>query len=254
MEEISHFFHSLHGEELKELIRWGGFAILFAIIFAETGLLVGFFLPGDSLLFTAGALVGSGLLSAPSPLAQDPLTGIVALNLTLMAAAIIGDTVGYWFGRKTGPRLFGRPDSRFFKREHLVKTQQFYEKHGGKTIILARWVPFARTFAPIVAGAAEMPYSLFMTFNVVGGVTWVLSCTLLGYFLGRNEWVRANNEKVILLIVALSVLPVFVHWWKERRQAAREREQERQAMELTAAGEHHSGRATRTAEEANPGL
>jgi len=215
MDAISDFFHKLHN--VQELIAWGGFAIITLIVFAETGLLIGFFLPGDSLLFTAGVLVGRGDLKSPGGLPGDTVTSIIVLNAVLMAAAILGDTVGYWFGRKTGPRLFNRPNSRFFKREHLLKTQEFYQKHGTRTIILARWVPFARTFAPIVAGAAEMPYGTFMTYNVIGGISWVLSCTLLGYFLGGHPWVRDNNEKVILLIVGFSVLPVIIHWFKERR-------------------------------------
>jgi membrane-associated protein len=217
MEAIQHFLHSLHGEQLGELIRWGGFLILFAIVFAETGLLVGFFLPGDSLLFTAGALIGTGMLKAPAPLPQDPLSSVLALCVVLIVAAIGGDTVGYLFGRKTGPHLFNRPDSRIFKRDHLLKTQAFYEKHGGKTIILARWMPFARTFAPIVAGIAGMPYVQFMTFNVVGGITWVLSMTLLGFFLGTNEIVQKHNEKVILGIIVLSLLPAVIHFFKERQ-------------------------------------
>ena len=216
MEFISEFFNSLHGDHLRQTIQWGGFILLFAIVFAETGLLIGFFLPGDSLLFTAGALVGTGLLKAPAPLPQDPVTGIVALNVVLITAAILGDTTGYWFGRKTGPALFARPDSRIFKRSHLLKTQAFYEKHGGKTIILARWVPFARTFAPIIAGIANMPYREFMSFNVTGGVTWVMGCTMLGYFLGRIPFIRDHNEKVIILIIALSLLPAGIHFLKER--------------------------------------
>lgn len=218
MEAISEFLHSLHGERLQELIQWGGFALLFAIIFAETGLLAGFFLPGDSLLFTAGALVGSGILKAPAPLPQGPGSSIVILMALLMVAAIVGDTCGYWFGRKTGPKLFAREDSRFFKKEHLTKTQEFYEKHGGKTIILARWMPFARTFAPIVAGVANMPYAMFMTYNVVGGITWVASMCLLGFFLGGFDIVRKHNEKVIILIVVLSILPAIIHAIKERRK------------------------------------
>jgi membrane-associated protein len=218
MDAILEFFRSLHGDHLRELIQWGGFALLFAIVFAETGLLVGFFLPGDSLLFTAGALVGAGILKAPAPLPNDPMSSLIALNLVLITAAIVGDSVGYWFGRKTGPPLFNRPNSRLFKQEHLRKAQQFYEKHGSRTIILARWVPFARTFAPILAGVAGMRYSTFMTYNVVGGITWVVGCTFLGYFLGSLEWVREHNEKVILIIVALSVLPVFLHALKERRE------------------------------------
>ena len=216
MEFISEFFNSLHGEHLRQTIQWGGFILLFAIVYAETGLLVGFFLPGDSLLFTAGALVGTGLLRAPAPLPQDPVTGIIALNVVLIAAAILGDTTGYWFGRKAGPALYARPDSRIFKREHLVKTQAFYEKHGGKTIILARWVPFARTFAPIVAGIAQMPYREFMSFNITGGITWVMGCTLLGFFLGSIPFIQKHNEKVILLIIALSLLPGLIHVLKDR--------------------------------------
>lgn len=221
MEALNRFLHSLSGEGLQELIQVAGFVGLFAIVFAETGLLVGFFLPGDSLLFVAGALVGAGILRAPAPLPSDPIASIVLLNASLMIAAIAGDTVGYWFGRVTGPRLFQRPDSRLFKREHLEKTRLFYEKHGGKTIILARWVPFARTFAPIVAGIAGMSYPGFMAFNVIGGVTWVSSMTLLGYFLGSIEVVRRHNEKVILLIIALSLTPALLHWWSERSRAKR---------------------------------
>jgi membrane-associated protein len=218
LDAIKDFLHSLHGEGLEHLIQWGGFAVLAAIVFAETGLLVGFFLPGDSLLFTAGALVGTGFLKAPAPLPQDPIGSILALNVLLMTAAIAGDTAGYWFGRKTGPALFNRPDSRVFKRDHLVKTQAFYEKHGGKTIILARWMPFARTFAPIIAGVAEMPYVQFMTFNVVGGVTWVLSMTLMGFFLGSNPIVQKHNEKVIIGIIFVSILPGIIHFLKARKQ------------------------------------
>jgi len=221
MEAIKHFLDSLHGENLQHLIQWGGFLLLFLIVFAETGLLIGFFLPGDSLLFTAGALVGTGLLKAPAVLPQDPLSTLIALNVVLWVAAIVGDSVGYWFGRKTGPRLYSRPDSRFFKREHLERTREFYEKHGGKTIILARWVPFARTFAPVIAGVAEMPYREFMTYNVVGGITWITGCTLLGYFLGSIPLVREHAEKVIILIVFLSIMPAVFHVWQERRRRAR---------------------------------
>ena len=223
MDVLLEFFHKLHN--VQDLVAWGGFVVLAIIIFAETGLLIGFFLPGDSLLFGAGALIATGHLKAPSPLPQDPLSSIIALNAVLIIAAIVGDTVGYWFGRKTGPRLFNRPNSRLFKREHLDKTQAFYDQHGGKTIIMARWVPFARTFAPIVAGVAQMPYSTFMTFNVIGGISWVMSCSLLGYFLGSIAWVRDNNEKVILLIVGFSVLPVVIHWLKSRLDARKKAKQ-----------------------------
>lgn len=218
MDALSDFFSRMG--DLDQLIRWGGLAVLAGIIFAETGLLIGFFLPGDSLLFSAGTLVGTGLLKAPSPLPQDPLTAILALCFVLCVAAVAGDWCGFAFGRRVGRRLFERPDSRLFKREHLVRTEAFYEKHGTKTIILARWVPFARTFAPIVAGVAEMPFRTFMTYNAIGGVTWVLSMTWLGYLLGNVPFVKQHNEKIIILIVVLSVLPAAFHALRERRQAA----------------------------------
>lgn len=220
MEQIQHFLSSLHGDELSALIQAGGFLLLFGIVFAETGLLIGFFLPGDSLLFTAGALVGSGILKAPEPLPSDPVSSLLLLWVLLSLAAIAGDATGYWIGLRTGPRLFNRPDSRIFKQEHLQKTQQFYERHGPKTIILARWAPFARTFAPILAGVGRMPYALFATYNVIGGISWVVSCSLLGFLLGRVEWVRQHNEKVILLIIGLSLLPMLLHALQERRRKA----------------------------------
>lgn len=175
---------------------WWGYLMLFGIVFAETGLLVGFFLPGDSLLFTVGVVAGAGKLD------------IVAINLALMVAAIVGDAVGYVLGRKTGKAIFDRPDSRFFRREHLLRTQAFYDKHGGKTIIYARFIPIIRTFAPFVAGVAGMSYPRFLSFNVFGGIGWVLLMTLLGYKLGGVPIVRAHFEKVILGIIFVSVLPV----------------------------------------------
>ena len=222
MEGLKTFLDSLHGHGLEQTIQWGGFLILFAIIYAETGLLFGFFLPGDSLLFTAGMLVGSGLLKAPAPIAQDPVSCVVALCITLIVAAIAGDNTGYWFGRKTGPRLFQRQESKIFKREHLLKTQEFYEKHGGKTLILARWMPFARTFAPIIAGVSEMPYRKYIPYSVIGGITWILSMTLLGFLFGNNELVRKHNEKVIIGIILLSVTPAIIHilkGWLAARKA-----------------------------------
>lgn len=218
MDALSEFFGKLHN--LEALISWGGFTVLALIVFAETGLLAGFFLPGDSLLFTAGMLVGTGVLKAPGPLPQDPLSGIIALALILMTAAFIGNSTGYWVGSKAGPRLFNRPDSRLFKREHLVKTQEFYEKHGGKTIIMAEFMPFARTFAPVVAGVAQMPYRKFMSYNIIGVVVWIASMTTLGFTLGGVELVRKHVEKVIIAIVVLSVLPAIMHILKERKHAS----------------------------------
>jgi len=168
------------------LTGWLGYAMLFGVVFAETGLLAGFFLPGDSLMFTVGVVAGAGKLD------------IVTVNILLMAAAIIGDSVGYSLGRRAGPMIFNRPNSRFFKHEHLVRTQRFYEKHGGKTIIYARFIPIIRTFAPFVAGVAGMNYWRFISFNVFGGIGWVFSLTMLGYALGNVPIVRAHFEKVIL--------------------------------------------------------
>lgn len=191
------------------LSGWLGYAALIAIVFAETGLLVGFFLPGDSLLFTVGVVAGAGKLD------------IVLINLVLMAAAIIGDGVGFHLGRRTGPAIFNRPDSRFFKQEYLTRTQAFYERHGGKTIIYARFVPIVRTFAPFVAGVAGMNYGRFLTFNIFGGIGWVFLLTMLGYTLGELAIVRAHFEKVILGIILISVLPVLAELWKSSRKTNR---------------------------------
>ncbi|HEX8834025.1 MAG TPA: DedA family protein [Abditibacteriaceae bacterium] len=201
------FLHYLHGEGLQELIRYGGYAILFLIIFAETGLLVGFFLPGDSLLFVAGAL------------ATRPEFGlnIVVLTFLLIIAAITGDATGYLIGRKVGTGLYNRPDSKLFKRQHLVKTQAFYEKHGPKTIVLARFVPIVRTFAPTVAGIAQMPYKTFVVYNVMGGIGWIVSMLLAGYFLGNIPVIKDNFEKAVLGIVFISILPMILHFVQERR-------------------------------------
>lgn len=204
----------LHDPEgLKSLIQTGGYLLLFAIIFAETGLLVGFFLPGDSLLFVAGTLCAVLL-----PGHTTPLLNIAILIPLLCVAAISGDAVGYLIGRKVGPSLFNRPDSRFFKREHIERTQAFYEKHGPKTIVLARFVPIVRTFAPTVAGAAGMKYGSFVLYNIVGGIGWITSMSLLGYFLGNVEAVQKNLEKAVLLIVFLSILPMIVHFVQEKRR------------------------------------
>ena len=175
---------------------WWGYALLFAIVFSETGLLIGFFLPGDSLLFTVGVVAGAGGLD------------IVAINIALMIAAIAGDAVGYLLGRHTGMRIFERPKSRFFKREHLIRTHEFYEKHGGKTIIYARFIPIVRTFAPFVAGVAGMSYPRFLSFNIFGGIGWVFSLTMMGYWLGNVPLVRAHFEKVIVGIIFVSLLPL----------------------------------------------
>ena len=159
-------------------------------------------------MFTVGVVAGAGQLN------------IVLINVVLMAAAIIGDGIGYWLGKRTGPRIFNRPNSRLFRREYLERTQAFYERHGGKTIIYARFVPIVRTFAPFIAGVAGMRYSRFLAFNIFGGIGWVFSLTMLGYALGNVELVRRNFEKVILLIVFLSVLPVAKELWSAWRTPA----------------------------------
>lgn len=176
-----------------------------AMVFAESGLFFGFFLPGDSLLFTAGLLASRGYLH------------FVSLLVTSFIAAVGGDNVGYWFGQRVGPKIFAREDSRFFKKHHLEQARIFYQKHGVKTIVLARFVPFVRTFAPIVAGAAQMNYPTFMIFNLIGGFLWVVGVSALGYFLGNLSGVKDNYEIVILLIVFASILPVALHFTRDRR-------------------------------------
>lgn len=200
------FLHDLHDPKgLQKLIEAFGYLLLFGIVFAETGLLVGFFLPGDSLLFIAGFVAGLGKIN------------ILVLIPLLCVAAIVGDTVGYFIGKKLGPALFNKPDSKLFKRKHLENAHAFYEKHGPKTIVLARFVPIVRTFAPTVAGAAGMEYKQFLTYNIAGGILWVTSMTLLGYFLGNIPIVEDNLEKAVILIVILSIAPMVVHAIKERK-------------------------------------
>lgn len=211
MHEFIDFLRTLtNPDRLIELLAtvitgWLGYALLFSIVFAETGLLVGFFLPGDSLLFTVGVVAGAGQLN------------VWLIILVLCIAAIVGDAVGYVLGRQTGTRIFNRPNSTLFKREYLERTTEFYQKHGGKTIIYARFVPIIRTFAPFVAGVAQMPYHRFAAFNIFGGIGWVVSMTLAGYMLGNVPFIRAHFEKVVLGIIFISVLPVLYEVMKSRR-------------------------------------
>jgi membrane-associated protein len=176
------------------------------IIFAETGLLIGFFLPGDSLLVTTGVLINAGLIN---PLGVSNFTNLLVMNVVLGTMAIIGDAVGFWIGYKTGPKIFTREQSFFFRKDHLIETQKFYEKHGGKTIVLARFMPFARTFAPVVAGVGQMNYRRFAMFNVFGAVAWVVSMTFLGYFLGKIFNAK-QIERVVYLIIIVSVMPIAI--------------------------------------------
>ena len=185
---------------------WWGYALLAGIVFAESGLLVGLFLPGDSLLFTIGAVAGAGDLD------------ITRIALLLVIASIAGDQSGFFLGHRTGPRVFSRKDSRVFKQEYVVRTQAFYAKHGGKTLIYAKFVPIVRTFAPFMAGVGRMPYVRFLSFNVFGGLGWVLSMTLSGYFLGEVPFIRKHFEMVVIGIVVVSVLPIVVHYLQSRRE------------------------------------
>ena len=182
------------------------YAILFIVIFIETGFVVMPFLPGDSLLFAAGTFAALKALK------------IGWLILGLSAAAILGDTVNYWVGRRIGPKVFRRDDSRFFKKEYLDRTHAFYEKHGGKTIVIARFVPIIRSFAPFVAGVGRMSYGRFLAFNVVGGVGWVLLLTGAGYFFGTIPFVKDNYSVAVLAIIALSTVPIAVEYFRNRKK------------------------------------
>jgi membrane-associated protein len=183
-----------------------GLAVLLLVVFVESGLLVGFFLPGDSLLFTAGLLINT----------QDVLPLWLVL-LTVPMAAIAGDQVGYLIGKQAGPRIFNRPDSRFFQQEYVDKSYEFFEKYGARTIVIARFVPIVRTFAPVVAGVSRMKYRTFVTYNVIGGTLWGAGVVLLGYFLGQIQFVADNIEPIILGIIGLSVLPIVVEVLRARR-------------------------------------
>jgi membrane-associated protein len=191
------------------LSGWLGYLALCGVVFSETGLLLGFFLPGDSLLFTVGVVAGAGQLN------------IVLVNLALMAAAVAGDSTNYFLGRRTGPRIFSRPDSRLFKQEYVTRTKAFYERYGGKTIIFARFAPIIRTFAPFLAGVGGMPYLRFLSFSVCGNVAWVFLLTMLGYGLGNVPFVRRNFDLAILTIILISLLPTFLEVVKARRSSAR---------------------------------
>lgn len=197
----------------EKIISRGGYLLIFAIVFAESGLLIGFFLPGDSLLFTAG-MFAAGTFEDKLPNVQF---NIWVLCLGVFIAAVAGDQVGYLFGRKAGPALFSRPDSRFFKQEHLEKAQSFFEHHGPRAIVLARFVPIVRTFCPIVAGAGQMEYGTFVRFNVVGGFLWGVGVTLLGYFLGNVPLIADNIEIALLMVVAVSLIPIAIEVIKSRR-------------------------------------
>jgi membrane-associated protein len=212
MDFIRDFWHLISTPKgLETLIGWGGIPVITAIIFSETGLMIGFFLPGDSLLFVAG------FLASPAGGETLPITWLLVLGCI---AAVVGDTVGYWIGHQAGPPIFNRPQSRFFRRDHLLAAHAFYERHGGKTIVLARFIPIVRTFAPVVAGAADMSYRRFLAYNVFGGIGWVCGMSLTGYYLGRIEWIQHNLEKAVIIVILLSVSPMFIHYFRHRRRKA----------------------------------
>ena len=203
MEFLWDLFHRIY--DVESLVRVGGLAGLAAIVFIETGLLVGFFLPGDSLLVTAGLFAARGDLN------------VVYLILVLSLAAIVGDTVGYNIGARTGPKLFSRPDSLLFNRKHLISTREFYERHGPFTIVIARFVPIIRTFAPVVAGIGTMEYRRFLAYNVVGVIGWVLVTVLGGYFLAQMvPNIHDHLHKVIAIVIVLSLLPAIIKVARER--------------------------------------
>jgi membrane-associated protein len=192
----------------EELLRKGGLALLGLIVFAESGLLVGFFLPGDSLLFIAGFLASDAGGNVLPPL---PLVLLVAF-----VTAVVGDQVGYIFGKKVGPALFDKPDSRIFKQKYVEKAHGFFERHGAKTIVLARFVPIVRTFITVMAGVGTMSFRRFMIYSALGGVLWAVGVTLLGYYLGSIPFVKNNVEVMILAFVAIAIVPVAVEYLRER--------------------------------------
>lgn len=197
----------------ENLITTFGLVGLVVIVFAECGLLIGFFLPGDSLLFTAGLLVSTGVLSAP-------LWLVVVL---LVAAAILGNECGYMIGAKSGPAVFRRPDSRFFRKDYVDRAYTFFARYGGQAIVLGRFIPVIRTFITVMAGVARMPHRTYLTYNVIGAVLWAGGVTVLGYFLGKIAFVRDHIELILLAIVVVSVIPVAVELLRSRRRGRRAR-------------------------------
>jgi membrane-associated protein len=210
LEFILHFLRALYDPEgLKELIRWGGAPLVCGIVFVETGFFVGFFLPGDSLLVTAGIFAAANVL---------PLRWLL---LPVMACAIVGDQIGYWIGRTAGPALYRREDSFFFRRSHLQRAHEFYEKYGGRAVILARFVPIVRTFCPPVSGAAAMPYGRYLLYDIFGGICWVGAMILGGFFLGRSvPNIGSRIHYVIAVVVVVSVLPAIIGVLRTRNAAA----------------------------------
>ncbi len=205
MHDLIELFKNLMDAEwlAKTVMMYGGLYLVAVIIFAETGLFAGFFLPGDSLLFVSGLIIAN----SPSPFAEG-LLNLAYWILLISIAGIIGNSVGYWFGRKTGPLLFERRDTWLFKRKHLDQAHEFYERKGGGAIVFARFLPIVRTFAPIVAGVVKMERKKFFFYNVLGSFAWVASMLASGYFLGGFEWVKLNFEKIVIGLVVVTTAPV----------------------------------------------
>ena len=218
IDTLMHWFKQIYNVEM--LVTQFGLVGMTAIVFSETGLLIGFFLPGDSLLVTCGVLTSMGVFKYP-----PFLTAVV-----LSVAAILGDTVGYWIGYKAGAKLFKKEKSLLFNPKHLISTHEFYERHGGKTIIIARFVPIIRTFAPVVAGIGKMHYRKFISYNVFGGIGWIFSMIFLGYYLGeffRIQFginIQQHIDKVIILVIAVSLIPIALHWYMERKRKKKEQQ------------------------------
>jgi membrane-associated protein len=207
MHSLLDFFHQIR--DVRAIIAWGGYVGLTAIIFAETGLLIGFFLPGDSLLVTAGLLA-----------ATTGVFNLWLLGLLLTVASVLGNTSGYAIGKATGPRLFSRDDSLLFNKKHLIRAREFYERHGGKTVIIARFMPIVRTFVPVVAGMGQMGYRRYTIYNVVGGIGWIWGMLFIGYFLGRYiPGIDQHIETVIILVILVSLLPGIIGWLRSRSSA-----------------------------------
>lgn len=194
----------------ESIIRYGGLALLLFVVFAETGLLIGFFLPGDSLIFISGMIC----VSKPELLGVN----IFVLIISLSVAAIVGNMAGYWFGYKVGPSLFSRKDSLIFKKRYLIITQNFYNKNGGKTLILGRFLPIIRTFAPILAGVIRIDFKKFMVYNVVGAIAWIGLLASIGYYLGTYVWVQKNIGYIVIGLIIVTMIPLVITYLKEKKE------------------------------------
>ena len=204
-----------HLTDPASIIQYGGLALLLFVVFAETGLMVGFFLPGDSLIFI------SGMFCSTKP--ELIHTHISVLLLLLILAASLGNVSGYWFGKKVGPSLFKRDDSLIFKKRYLETTRDFYNRHGGKTLVLGRFLPIIRTFAPILAGVLKIDFKKFMLYNIIGATAWISSMGLCGFFLGKIKWVEDNVGWIVIFLIVITLIPVVRTWKREKGQVKRDK-------------------------------